>query len=153
MGVSKFVYVIYIRTTPEKLWNALTNPDFTHRYWYGVRMESSLKPGSDWKLMIPDGRVADSGKVVESHPPHRLVVTWRNEFIPEMAVEGYSRCTFELEPKDGAVKLTILHEIEKEQSKFIASISTGWPPILSSLKTLLETGEPLPGSSEWPKGF
>lgn len=151
--MSQFVYVTYIRTTPEKLWQALTQPEFTQRYWYGVRMESSLETGSEWKLMIPDGRVADAGEVLESDPPHRLVVTWRNEFIPELKTEGYSRCTFTLEPQGEVVKLTVRHEIEKEQSKFLASVSNGWPSILSSLKSLLETGTPLPGTSEWPKGM
>jgi uncharacterized protein YndB with AHSA1/START domain len=152
MSASRFVYVTYIRTTPENLWHALTSPEFTQRYWYGVRMESSLRTGSDWKLMIPDGRVGDSGKVIESDPPRKLVVTWRNEFIPEMTADGYSRCTFELEPVNGAVKLTITHESDKPESKLISAVSNGWPAILSSLKSLLETGDPLPGSSEWSKG-
>lgn len=151
MSTSQFVYVTYIRTSPEKLWQALTDPDFTQRYWYGVRIESSLKPGADWKLMLPDGRVADTGNVIESDPPRRLVVTWRNEFIPDLKAEGDSRCTFTLEPQNEMVKLTILHEIEKEESEFIAKVSSGWPSILSSLKTLLETGQPLPGTSEWPE--
>lgn len=150
---SKFVYTTYIRTTPEKLWQALISPEFTQRYWYGVRMDSTFTPSEDWKLIIPDGRVGDSGKVLECDPPRRLVVTWRNEFVPEMKADGESRCTFDLEPKDSMVKLTVTHESEKPESKLISAISNGWPPILSSLKSLLETGEPLPGTSEWPKGF
>jgi hypothetical protein len=71
--------------------------------------------------------------------------------MAELKAEGYSRCTFELEPKGPLVKLTVTHESEKSESKLISAVSNGWPPILSSLKSLLETGEPLPGSSGWPK--
>jgi uncharacterized protein YndB with AHSA1/START domain len=153
MSASKFVYVIYIQTTPEKLWEALTNPDFTRRYWAGTRLESTFQPGADWKLMIPGGRIGDTGKVLEIDRPRRLVLSWRNEFRPEIREEGFARCTFELEPMGNVVKLTILHESELEESKLIGAVSMGWPMILSSLKTMLETGEAFPGSGEWPKNM
>jgi uncharacterized protein YndB with AHSA1/START domain len=149
----RFVYVTYIQTTPEKLWEALTNPDFTKRYWAGTRLTSDWKAGSEWKLMIPDGRVGDGGEVVEIDPPHKLVLTWRNEFLPEMKADGFARCTFELEPQHGVVKLTIVHESEREKSKLIEAVSRGWPMILASLKTMLETGAAFPGSDKWPKGM
>jgi uncharacterized protein YndB with AHSA1/START domain len=102
--------------------------------------------------MIPDGRIGDSGEIVEVDPPHRLVLTWRNEFVPELKEEGYSRATFLLEPIDAAVKLTVTHEMERPASKLIDAVSNGWPSILSSLKSLLETGESLPHTRDWPKG-
>jgi uncharacterized protein YndB with AHSA1/START domain len=87
----KFVYVTYIRTTPEKLWDALTKPEFTRVYWCETWQDSAWEAGSPWRIMIPDGRVADSGEVVEIDRPRRLVLTWRNEFRPELKAEGYSR--------------------------------------------------------------
>jgi uncharacterized protein YndB with AHSA1/START domain len=103
--------------------------------------------------MIPDGRVADGGEVVEIEKPQRLVLRWRNEFLPDLREEGYSRCVFELQPQADMVKLTVTHEIDKPESKFIASVSNGWPMILSSLKSLLETGEALEATKHWPKGM
>jgi uncharacterized protein YndB with AHSA1/START domain len=153
MASSRFVYVTYIRTTPEKLWQALIDPEFTRRYWVGTWQESEWKPGAAWRIMIPDGRVADSGEVVEIEPHKRLVLSWRNEFKPELREEGYSRLTYELEKQGESVKLTVIHEIEKPDSKFIESVSTGWPHLLSSLKSLLETGESLEATRHWPKGM
>jgi uncharacterized protein YndB with AHSA1/START domain len=143
MTKSTFVYVTYIRTTPEKLWDALTQPEFTRAYWSGVVHDTTWEPGASWKLKFADGRVADQGEVVEVDRPRRLVLRWQNEFRPELKAEGYSRCTIELEPGDDKVKLTITHEIDKPESKFIQAVSNGWPSILSSLKSMLETGEPL----------
>lgn len=148
----RFVYVTYISTTPEKLWDALLRPEFTRQYWSGVTQESSWKKGDPWLLRLPDGRVGDSGEIIEIDPPRRLVVSWRNEFIPEMREEGYSRCAFDLEPEGEIVKLTILHEIDKDKSKLIEGVSGGWPKLLSALKTLLETGKTLPGADKWPEG-
>lgn len=148
---TKFVYVIVIRTTPEKLWEALIKPEFTRQYWAEVWHDSTWEPGSSWKLMIPDGRVGDSGEVVEFDPPRRLVLKWRNEFQPELQAEGYSRCTIELEPAGDAVKLTLTHAIDKSPSKLIDAVSGGWPTILSSLKSLLETGDSLEETKRWPK--
>jgi uncharacterized protein YndB with AHSA1/START domain len=146
-----FVYVTFIRTTQQKLWDALTEPEFTRAYWYGAWHETDWKKGSSWKLMIPDGRVGDSGEILEIDRPRRLVLRWRNEFRPELREEGYSRCTLELEPQGEAVKLTVTHVIEREDSRFIEGVSGGWPTILSSLKSLLETGKALERTSTWPK--
>jgi len=140
-NVSSFVYVTFIRTTPEKLWSALTSPDFTKQYWFGMHCETDWKPGSSWKLVFADGRIADAGEIVEADQPRRLAIKWRNEFRPEFKSEGYSRCTMDLEPVDGAVKLTITHVMDRAQSKLIGAVSGGWPRILSNLKSLLETGE------------
>jgi uncharacterized protein YndB with AHSA1/START domain len=138
---STFVYVTFIRTTPEKLWSALTSAEFTRQYWFGVRHETDWKVGSSWQLVFPDGRIADTGEIVEVDPPRRLVLRWRNEFRPELKAEGYSRCTVELEPIDDAVKLTITHAMDRAGTKFIEAVSGGWPRILSNLKSLLETGQ------------
>lgn len=143
MPHSQFVYVTFIRTTPEKLWAALTEREFTEQYWFGVRQESDWEPGSAWQMIFKDGRVADRGEVVEIDRPRRMVLKWRNEFRPELKAEGYSRCVFELEPMGEAVKLTISHSIEKDQSQMIEAVSGGWPRILSNLKSLLETGKVL----------
>lgn len=138
---SSFVYVTYIRTTPEKLWTALTNPEFMQQYWLGVRAEAEWKKGGSWQLVYPDGRVTDTGEIMEFEPAKRLAIRWRNEFMPEMKEEGWSLCTMEIEPAAGeAVKLTVTHSMEREGSKFIGAVSTGWPQILSNLKSLLETG-------------
>jgi uncharacterized protein YndB with AHSA1/START domain len=138
---SSFVYVTFIRTTPEKLWLALTDPEFMKQYWFGMHCESDYKTGSPWKLVFTDGRVADAGEILESTPPNRLVIKWRNEWKPEMKEEGASRCVFEIEAMEGAVKLTITHGIEREKSEFIEAVSGGWPKIISNLKSLIETGE------------
>lgn len=141
MAESSFIYVTYIKTTPGELWTALISPEFTRKYWFGIRQESEWKPGASWKMIFPDDRVADAGEVVECEPSRRLVLKWQNQFRPELKEEGYSRCVLELEPKDDVVKLTITHTIERENSKFIQAVSQGWPSILSNLKSLLETGK------------
>ncbi len=152
MNGSKFVYVTYIRTAPERLWRALIEPAFTRQYWAGTHQVSEWKVGADWKIMIPDGRIGDSGKVLEFDPPRRLVLSWRNEFRPELKAEGYSTCIYELEPAGTAVKLTLTHEISLPDSRIIEGVSQGWPHLLASLKSLLETGESLVESRTWPEG-
>jgi len=153
MASSRFVYVTYIRTTPEKLWRALIDPEFTRRYWCDTHQESDWKEGASWRIMIPDGRVADSGEVLEIEPPRKLVLSWRNEFRPEVRAEGYSRLTYELEAVGESVKLTVVHEMDRPDSKLIEGVSSGWPHILASLKSLLETGESLAETRRWPEGM
>jgi len=138
---STFVYVTFIRTTPERLWQALTSPDFTRKYWFGMHQETDWIVGSPWRLVFADGRVADSGEIVEADPPRRLVIRWRHQLRPELSEEGDARCAIELEPVGAAVKLTITHQIDRAESKLIVAVSGGWPSILSNLKSLLETGE------------
>ena len=138
---SSFVYVTYIRTTPEKLWEALTDPQVIPRYRLGTTITCDWKTGSPWKISRPDGSLADSGEILEIDPPRRMVIRWQNEWNPELKAEGPSRCTYELDPVDSAVKLTITHEIDRLESKLITAVSGGWPRILSNLKSLLETGE------------
>ncbi len=140
MARSTFVYVIYIRTTPQKLWSALTEADFMKQYWFGVRGESQWTAGAAWKLVSPQGQILDAGEIVEADPPRRLVIRWQNQFKPELKAEGASLCTMELEPSGSAVKLSITHSIECEPSKFIEAVSGGWPKVISNLKSLLESG-------------
>jgi uncharacterized protein YndB with AHSA1/START domain len=102
--------------------------------------------------MIPDGRVGDAGEVLEIDAERRLVLSWRNEFMPELRAEGFSRLTYELEPLGESVKLTVIHEIDKPDSKFIQAVSNGWSHLLASLKSLLETGESLVETRKWPEG-
>ena len=136
----RFVYVTYIRASPEKVWDALLQPEFTRQYWFGVAMQSEWKKGAPWQLVYADGRVSDTGEVLEIEKPKRLVIKWRNELQPEMKAEGYSKCTFDLDSADGVVRLTLTHEIGADNSKFIKGISGGWPAVLSNLKSLIETG-------------
>jgi uncharacterized protein YndB with AHSA1/START domain len=140
-AATRFVYVTFIRTTADRLWKALTEPEFMKQYWFGMHCKSDWKPGSPWSLIFTDGRIADAGEIVEIDPPRRLQIKWRNEWKPELKAEGFSHCTFELEPLEGVVKLSVTHEIDIADSKFIQAVSGGWPLILSNLKSLLETGE------------
>jgi uncharacterized protein YndB with AHSA1/START domain len=141
MARSTFVYVTYIRTTPEKLWSALTKDvEFMKEYWFGMHCESQWIPGSRWKLISGEGQVLDAGEIVEAEPPRRLVIRWQHQNKPELKAEGASLCTMELEPGGPAVKLSITHTIEREPSKLIVAVSGGWPKVLSNLKSLLETG-------------
>ncbi len=141
MARSTFVYATYIRTTPEKLWSALTtDTEFMKQYWFGTHCESQWTPGSPWKMVSGNGQITDAGEIVEAEPHRRLVIRWRHEKNPDMKAEGDSLCTMELEPAGSAVKLTITHTIEREASKLIVGVSGGWPKILSNLKSLVETG-------------
>jgi uncharacterized protein YndB with AHSA1/START domain len=140
MAQSIFVYVTYIRTTPEKLWSALTDAESIKRYWFGVQCESQWSVGSSWKMVYPDGRLTDDGEIVEAEPPRRLAIRWRHQYRPELKAEGESRWTMELDSSGPAVRLTLTHTIERERSKFIAAVSGAWPMVISNLKSLLETG-------------
>jgi uncharacterized protein YndB with AHSA1/START domain len=146
MSKPTFVYVTYIATTPEKLWRALIDGEMTRKYWSHENV-SDWKPGSRWEHRRLDAaRTVDLvGKVVESTPPRRLVLTWA---VPSDADDPAqrSRVTFDIESQNGLVRLTVRHEDLEPNSEMLAGINQGWPTVLSSLKTLLETGQPLP---EW----
>ncbi|HKV48732.1 MAG TPA: SRPBCC family protein [Candidatus Acidoferrales bacterium] len=138
---STFVYVTFIRTTPEKLWSALTDAAQMKEYWFGMHIKAEWKPGAEWQMLFPDGRVADNGEIIEIERPKRIRLKWRNEFRPELKAEGFALCTMELEPVGASVRLTITHTIERADSKLIQAVSGGWPKILSNLKSMLETGQ------------
>lgn len=151
MTKPSYVYVTYIATTPEKVWRAVVDPDVTREYWLGpsgpARVNvSDWKPGSRWEHQrADDTRTVDIvGKVVESTPPRRLVLTWAR---PKEAEDNskHSRVTFDIEPQgDGLIRLTVTHEDLERDPQMLAGISGGWPKVLSNLKTLLETGRALP---------
>jgi uncharacterized protein YndB with AHSA1/START domain len=141
MSKSEFVYVTYIKTTPEKLWKALTTPEFQKQYWFNTRCDSEWKPGASWTMVSDTGQVYDSGEILESVPPKRLVIKWQNQWKPELKAEGWSRCVFDIEVMGDAVKLTVTHTIDRHPSKLIEAVSGGWPKILSNLKSLLESGQ------------
>lgn len=141
MPRSTFVYVAYIRTTPQKLWSALTDDtEFMREYWFGTYCESDWTAGSPWTHLTPGREILDSGEIIEPDPPRRLVIRWVNQNKPELKAEGASICTIELEPIGPAVRLSITHTIERESSKVITGVSGGWPKVISNLKSLLEGG-------------
>lgn len=140
---TSFVYVTFIASTPEKVFEAITRPDITRRYW-GHDNVSDWRPGSKWEhIRANDDRTVNiAGEVIESSPPSRLVVSWAN--ASEIAdPEAYSQVTFEIEPYEDMVKLTVSHDDLVVGSGMAAGVSKGWPLVLSSLKSLLETGQGL----------
>jgi uncharacterized protein YndB with AHSA1/START domain len=137
---SSVKYVTYIRTTPGKLWHALTTAELVKQYWFGITVDTDWAVGSAWRMLY-DGRLMDSGRILESIPGKRLVRSWVNEWKPEFNAEGSSECVYELEPAGTATKLTVTHSIERPDSRFIEAVSDSWPMCLSNLKSLLETGE------------
>ena len=151
MRNSHFTTTVYIRATRPQIWQALTLPEHTKLYWCETHQICDWQVGSSWTSMIPDGRVGDSGEVLAIDLHKRLVLAWRNAFIPEMMAEGYSRLCIELEDMGSCTKLSLSHEMAIEDSKLIQAVSQGWPMILSSLKSYLETGQPLLESRYWPK--
>jgi len=142
-----YVYVTYIASTVERVWQALVDPDLAKQYWGGPSGAnahanvSDWQPGSRWEHQrADDGTVDITGKVVESSPPHRLVITWAR---PDEAADDakHSRVTFEIEAhSEGIVRLTVTHDELERDAKMLAAISGGWPMVLSNLKTFLETG-------------
>jgi uncharacterized protein YndB with AHSA1/START domain len=153
MAKSEFVYVTFIRTTMEKLWNALREPEFTRQFWFDTVQECEWKKGSSWDIRFGNRRLADTGEVVEIEPPRKLVLKWSNELFPELKAEGYSRMTYELDEQGETVDLTLMHQMDVNESTFIEKVSGGWPIIIASLKSLLETGMPLRMTQQSPKGM
>jgi uncharacterized protein YndB with AHSA1/START domain len=139
----KTVYVIYIATTPEKVWQALTSTEFTERFFFGRAVEIEPKVGGSFAMRMPDGRFDIKGKVIEWDPPRRLSLTWEVAFeefreLPESLV------TYDIEPMGGSVKLTMTEAHRWDVTDAIlAGGRQGWPLILSSLKSVLETGKPI----------
>jgi uncharacterized protein YndB with AHSA1/START domain len=142
MSKPEFVYVTYIETTPEKLWEALTSSEFSKRYWFGTEVRSDWNVGSSFAL-VTDGKTSDTGKILEADRPRRLSYTFKHELFEEMRNEPATKVVFTLEPYGNIVKLTVTHEGFMEGSKLLGAVSNGWPAILSGLKSLLETGKVL----------
>jgi uncharacterized protein YndB with AHSA1/START domain len=142
MSKPKFVYVTFIRATPEKVWEALTKADLTEKYWFGYRVSAEGKPGDHMTAISPAGQQAHHDPILESDPPRRLVYGWK-PLYKDMPRERPSRVTFELKPIKGQTRLTVTHDEFDEGSKIFEMISSGWPAVLSSLKSFLETGKGL----------
>jgi uncharacterized protein YndB with AHSA1/START domain len=136
------VYQVFIRATPEAIWEAITKPEFTARYFHGARI--SIVPDG-YRSLGPDDAVWGDAEVFEWDPPRRLSHGWRSLYDPEMAAEEPSRVTWEIEPQeDGTTLLTVVHDRLEGAPKTAQSVSgTGWMRVISGLKTLLETGSPL----------
>lgn len=164
MQKPEFVYTTYIKTTPEQLWRALTDPAFTSRYW-GATFVSDWKAGSTMTWEYDGVKIADPAQIVlESDPYRRLAYTWQtvtpefaktvgfsDEYFARVAAERRSKVSFDIEPHGQGVKLTVVHDDFDPGSAMLESVTGGWPMILASLKTLLETGEALSGRSEVPR--
>jgi uncharacterized protein YndB with AHSA1/START domain len=138
------VYELFIKATPEQIWEAITTPEFTARYFYGARIENA---NGRRIARGPEGETWGDEPIFESDPPRRLVHGWRSLYDPELADEEPSRVTWEIEPHDGGFsKLTVVHDQLEGAPKTAESVSgAGWMMVLSGLKTLLETGKPLAG--------
>ena len=145
MSKPKFVYVLYIASSQEKVWQALTDPDMTEQYWFGYRVAAGGKAGERMTAVSPAGKLAHDDPILESDPPRRLVYAWQ-PLYKDMQGERPSRVAFELEPFKGHTKLTIVHDEFDDGSKIFGMISKGWPAVLSSMKSFLETGHGLPPS-------
>lgn len=167
-NVNVQLYRVYIKATPEAIWDAITNPDWTEKYGYGGRAEFDLRPGGAYRHLTSESMrsmgasdVAVEGEVVETDPPRKLVQTWRMVMDPELAAEGFTRLTYEIEEgKDGVTKLTVTHDLEgapKLQVLLSGAMEDrgaggGWSWVLSGLKTLLETGAPLDATDSLKQG-
>jgi uncharacterized protein YndB with AHSA1/START domain len=141
------VYAVFIRATPEQVWDGITKPEFTTKYFYGTQIESTLEPGDPYLSVAGEGgdKMVE-GEILESDPPRVLKHTWHALFDPEQASESFSRVTWEIEPQGGGVtKLSVTHDQLEASPKTAESVAGGWSFVLSGLKTLLETGEPLLG--------
>ncbi|MVA96056.1 polyketide cyclase [Nitratireductor sp. CAU 1489] len=138
---ASFVYVTYIRTTPEKVFEAITRPEIARRYWGHENVSSDWKPGSAWQHVRTDAtRTVDLvGTVLESDPPRRLVLNWANE-SQKNDPDAYSRVTFDIKTQGDMVQLTVVHDELQPGSGMLNGISQGWPLVLSSMKSFLETG-------------
>jgi uncharacterized protein YndB with AHSA1/START domain len=154
MRKPEFVYVTYIETTPEKLWEALTSSEFSKRYWFDTEVKSDWKVGSPFALVM-NGTTTDVGEILQVDRPRRLSYTFHHVLSEAARKERPTKVTFNLEPHGKLVKLTLTHEDFEDGSVILDGISKGWPAILSSLKSLLESGAALaiPPSALAIEGF
>ena len=142
MSKPTFVYVTYIAASPERVWEALTRPDLTEKYWFGYRVTAGGKAGERMTAVNPAGRLAHDDPIIESDPPRKLVYGWK-PLYKDMPDERPSRVTFLLEPFKGQTRLTVTHDEFEDGSRIFGMISKGWPAVLSSLKSFLEMGRGL----------
>ena len=137
------VYQLFIKATPDRVWEAITRPEFTTRYFFASRIE--MEDGRR-RAYGPKGELWGDSAILEEDPPRRLVHEWQGLYDPDLAAEETSRVTWEIEPQDGGItKLTLIHDQLEGAPKTAESVANGWMFVLSGLKTLLETGRPLTG--------
>ncbi len=147
MAAAKHMMVTIIHTTPEALWEALTKPEITQKYFFGLRISQNLKAGDDLTYKNADGEAWITGKIVEATPPHKLVYTFAGDKLEDGTREPETTVTFDIEQMGPLCKLTLVHDGFPGENQTYRNTGGGWPTILSSLKTLLETGQPLPAAS------
>lgn len=140
----KHVFQTYIKTTPEKLWDAITNPAVTEQYYFGTQIKTDLKAGSPLYYDLPDGQHMIEGKLIEAIPHKRLVHTFAATWKDASRGDAPTRVTYEIEAMGDMCKLTLTHDDFNGETHTYQSVGNGWPMLLSSLKTLLETGKALP---------
>jgi uncharacterized protein YndB with AHSA1/START domain/DNA-binding transcriptional ArsR family regulator len=143
MQSPSFRHVSYIRATPDAVWHALTDEAFSRRYWFGHGVRCDWTEGAPFTLVNRDGKVVTEGKVIEADKPRRLALTWRGLLDAEMAAEPPSRVAISIEPRGEVVQLIVEHDGFPPDSRTLPSIAGGWPAVLSSLKSMLETGRPI----------
>ncbi|HVM67287.1 MAG TPA: SRPBCC family protein [Acidimicrobiales bacterium] len=157
------MYRVYIKASPEAIWEAITSPEWTVKYGYAPLVDYDLRPGGTFRAYANEGMkafgcpdVISDGEVIEADPPRKLVQTWRMTMTPELAAEAFTRLTFELEPvRGGVTKLTVTHDVSGAPKWAVVlrgdaepgGAGGGWNEVLSGLKTLLETGQQLPFQS------
>lgn len=140
------IFQIYIKASPERVWEAITTSDFRRQYFYGSSIESEFRAGAPLRSHGPDGELWGDNLILEIEPPRLLSHSWRSLYDPDLAAEPDSRVTWTVEPQDGGItKLTVVHDQLAGSPKTAAAVSGGWMFIISGLKTLLETGSPLGG--------
>ncbi len=142
MSAPKHVYEVYIRTTPERLWQAITDPAMTSIYYFNSRIESDFTPGSPFAMRRADGRLDIDGEIIEADPPRKLVHSFNIRWNPEID-DPPSRVTWEITPMGEVCRLSLVHDGFASETRTFEEVGGGWSLILSSLKSLLETGEPL----------
>lgn len=143
----RHVFQIWIRATPERIWQAITDPEVTERYFHRARVESAWSAGDPVTYWLPERRLGVEGEVLEAQPPRRLVTTWAFRYAEDVSGDPPSRVVWEIEPEGDVCRLTVTHEGFGSETKTFRDVAGGWPRILSSMKSLLETGEPLPIAS------
>ena len=165
IGTATQVYRVFIRATPQAIWDAITKPEFTQRFGYGLKDDYELRPGGKYRGFANDGmlamgtpEIAVDGEVIESDPPRKLVVTWRMVMDPRMAEEGFTRLTYEIEEgREGVSRLSVIHDLTGRpgHAAMVAGdqqgpgFGGGWLWILSDLKSLLEGGAPMASKRTW----
>jgi uncharacterized protein YndB with AHSA1/START domain len=164
-GTTTQIYRVFIRATPQAIWDAITRPEWTQRFGYGLRDEFDLRPGGSYRGYANEGMLAmglpeitTDGEVIEADPPHRLVITWRMVMDPRMAAEGFTRLTYEIvEGKGGVSRLSVIHDLAGtpghaamvDGAEQGPGAGGGWTWILSDLKSLLESGAPMTTYQGW----